>query len=161
MGIPVYMFLQDDRGSIIKGGVDIRGREHSVEVLGLHHSVHIPTDSNNGKFTGDRQHLPCLIEKEVDSSSPYLYRALSTGQNLKRIELKYYRINDAGQEVEYFNTLLENAKLVNLMPVMLDVKNPTKEKFNHMEIAEFRYEKITWRYLDGNIQHTDEWKKRA
>ena len=61
----------------------------------------------------------------------------------------------------YFNTLLENAKLVNLMPVMLDVKNPTKEKFNHMEIAEFRYEKITWRYLDGNIQHTDEWKKRA
>lgn len=63
MGIPVYMFLYDDGGNIIKGGVDIRGREYSVEVSGLHHSVHIPTDNHNGKFTGTCQHLPFLIEK--------------------------------------------------------------------------------------------------
>ncbi|WP_134705963.1 type VI secretion system tube protein TssD [Rahnella sp. CJA17(1/100)] len=161
MGIPVYMFLYDDSGNIIKGGIDIQGREYSVEVLGLHHSVHIPTDNHNGKFTGTRQHLPFLIEKEIDSSSPYLYKALSMGQALKRVELKYYRINDAGQEAEYFTILLENVKVVNLMPVMFDIKDPAKEKFNHMEIVEFRYQKITWLYLDGNIQHTDAWNERA
>src|SRR5688572_32343806 len=32
MGIPVYMFLYDDSGNIIKGGIDIQGREYSVEV---------------------------------------------------------------------------------------------------------------------------------
>ena len=127
MGIPVYMFLYDDSGNIIKGGIDIQGREYSVEVLGLHHSVHIPTDNHNGKFTGTRRHLPFLIEKEIDSSSPYLYKALSMGQALKRVELKYYRINDAGQEAEYFTILLENVKVVNLMPVMFDIKDPAKE----------------------------------
>ena len=83
------------------------------------------------------------------------------GQALKRVELKYYRINDAGQEAEYFTILLENVKVVNLMPVMFDIKDPAKEKFNHMEIVEFRYQKITWLYLDGNIQHTDAWNERA
>lgn len=161
MGIPVYMFLYDDGGNIIKGGVDIRGREYSVEVLGLHHSVHIPTDNHNGKFTGTCQHLPFLIEKEIDSSSPYLYKALSTGQTLTRVELKYYRINDAGQEVVYFTILLENVRVVNLMPVMFDIKDPAKERFNHMEIAEFRYEKITRKYVDGNIQYADAWNERA
>lgn len=161
MAIPVYMFMQDDGGNSIKGGVDIRGREYSVEVLGLHHSVHILTDDLSGKLTGARQHLPFLIEKELDSSSPYLYKALSSGLTLKRVELKYYKINDAGQEVEYFNTLLENASVVNIMPVLFDIKDPSKEKFNHMEIVEFRYEKITWLYLEGNVQHSDEWKKRA
>ncbi|MFZ4834311.1 Hcp family type VI secretion system effector [Rouxiella sp. Mn2063] len=161
MAIPVYMFMQDDGGNLIKGGVDIHGREYSVEVFGLHHSIHTPTDNANGKLTANRQHLPFLIEKEVDSSSPYLYKALGTGKILKQIELKYYRISNAGQEVEYFNTLLENARIVNLMPVMLDIKNPQKEKFNHMEVVEIRYEKITWHYLDGNIKYTDEWKTRA
>lgn len=98
-----------------------------------------------------------MIEKEVDSSSSYLYKALTTGQTLKSAELKFYRINHAGQEEEYFNVLLENVKIVNVMPVMLDIKDASKEKFNHMEVVKFRYEKITWHYLDGNIIHSDSW----
>ncbi|WP_428944501.1 type VI secretion system tube protein TssD [Pantoea sp. FN060301] len=155
MAIPVYMFMYDEGGNIIKGSVDVSGREHSVEVLGLHHSVSMPTDNHSGKITGNRNHLPFLIEKELDFSSAYLYKALTTGETLKSIELKYYRINDSGYEEEYFNTLLENARVVNVMPVMFDVKDIAKEKFNHMEVVEFRYEKITWHYLDGNIKYTD------
>lgn len=155
MAIPVYMFMYDDGGNVIKGSVDVSGREHSVEVLGLHHSVSMPTDHFSGKITGNRNHLPFLIEKELDFSSAYLYKALTTGETLKSVELKYYRINEAGYEEEYFNTLLENARVVNVMPVMFDVKNIAKEKFNHMEVVEFRYEKITWHYLDGNIKYTD------
>nr|WP_024966149.1 type VI secretion system tube protein TssD [Pantoea sp. IMH] len=155
MAIPVYMFMYDDGGNIIKGSVDVSGREHSVEVLGLHHSVSMPTNNFSGKITGNRNHLPFLIEKELDFSSAYLYKALTTGETLKSVELKYYRINDAGYEEEYFNTLLENARVVNVMPVIFDVKDIAKEEFNHMEVVEFRYEKITWHYLDGNIKYTD------
>lgn len=155
MAIPVYMFMYDDGGNIIKGSVDVSGREHSVEVLGLHHSVSMPINNFSGKIAGNRNHLPFLIEKELDFSSAYLYKALTTGETLKSVELKYYRINDAGYEEEYFNTLLENARVVNVMPVMFDVKDIAKEEFNHMEVVEFRYEKITWHYLDGNIKYTD------
>ncbi|KOY63235.1 hypothetical protein AM629_04530 [Photorhabdus heterorhabditis] len=99
------------------------------------------------------------IEKEVDSSSPYLYKALTTGQTLKSAELKWYKINEHGQEKEYFNTFMENVKVVNIVPVMLDIKDASKEKFNHMEIVELRYEKITWKHNDGNIIHADSWNE--
>lgn len=46
-------------------------------------------------------------------------------------------------EVEYFNTKLENVKVVKVNPLMHDIKNPAYEKHNHLEQIELRYEKIT------------------
>ena len=45
MAIPVYLWLKDDGGSDIKGSVDVRGREGSIEVTSLVNSVEIPTDN--------------------------------------------------------------------------------------------------------------------
>lgn len=160
MAIPVYLFLTDDAGNIVKGGVDIRGREKSIEVLGLHHGVFLPTDDLTGEISGMRNHLSYLIEKEIDCSSPWLYKALTSGRTFRTAELKFFQINTAGQEKEYFNTLLEDVKVVTILPVMHDIKDETKKQFNHMEAIEFRYRKITWKYLMGNIIHSDNWDER-
>ena len=106
MAIPVYLWLKDDGGADIKGSVDVKDREGSIEVVAQEHNLYIPTDNNTGKLTGTRIHTPFLFTKEIDSSSPYLYKAVTTGQTLKSAEFKWYKINDAGQEVEYFNTML-------------------------------------------------------
>ena len=160
MAIPAYLWLKDDGGADIKGSVDVQGREGSIEVVALDHDVYIPTDNNTGKLTGTRTHKPYIFTKEIDASSPYLYKAVTTGQTLKTAEFKFYRINDAGQEVEYFNITLDNVKLVRVAPLMHDIKEPSKEKHNHLERIEFRYEKITWTYKDGNIIHSDSWNER-
>ena len=160
MAIPVYLWLQDDGGAEIKGSVDVQGREGSIEVVAQQHSVYIPTDNNTGKLTGARVHTPFCFTKEIDVSSPYLYKAVTSGQTLKSAEFKWYRIDDAGQEVEYFNTKLENVKVVRVEPKMHDIKDPTKEKHNHLEMIELRYEKIIWTYKDGNIIHSDAWSER-
>lgn len=89
-----------------------------------------------------------------------MYKAVSTGQKLKSAEVKFYHINDAGQEVEYFSTLMEGVTVVSICPMMLDVKDPDYEKHNHLELVELLYEKITWRYVDGNIIHLDSWNDR-
>ena len=157
----VYLWLKDDGGADIKGSVDVQDREGSIEVVAQEHNLYIPTDNNTGKLTGTRIHTPFLFTKEIDSSSPYLYKAVTTGQTLKSAEFKWYRINDAGQEVEYFNTKLENVKVVKVNPLMYDIKNPAYEKHNHLEQIELRYEKITWTYKDGNIIHSDSWNERA
>ena len=141
MAIPVYLWLKDDGGADIKGSVDVKDREGSIEVVAQEHNLYIPTDNNTGKLTGTRIHTPFLFTKEIDSSSPYLYKAVTTGQTLKSAEFKWYKINDAGQEVEYFNTKLENVKVVKVNPVMHDVKDPSFEKHNHLERIELRYEK--------------------
>ncbi|HEY2452417.1 MAG TPA: type VI secretion system effector Hcp, partial [Scandinavium sp.] len=106
MAIPVYLWLKDDGGADIKGSVDVQDREGSIEVVAQEHKLYIPTDNNTGKLTGTRIHTPFEFTKEIDSSSPYLYKAVTSGQTLKSAEFKWYKINDAGQEVEYFNTKL-------------------------------------------------------
>lgn len=161
MAIPVYLWLKDDGGADIKGSVDVTGRECSIEVLAINHSVSLPTDNNTGKIAGKRIHNSFGFDKEIDSSSPYLYKAICTGQTLDSAEFRYYRINDAGQEELYFTATLEAVKVVSVMPLMYDIKSAYGEARNHLEAIELRYEKITWRYLDGNISHSDAWNERA
>ncbi|EQC2548761.1 type VI secretion system tube protein Hcp [Enterobacter sichuanensis] len=78
-----------------------------------------------------------------------------TGQPLKTAEFRWYRINDAGQEVEYYNMHLDNIHVVSVTPLMHDTKDPTKEKHNHLEVVERRNDKRTWTYCDGNVQFAD------
>jgi type VI secretion system secreted protein Hcp len=99
-----------------------------------------------------------MFEKEIDSASPYLYKAVATGQTLKEAEIKWYRISDAGQEEEYFNILMEDVKVISISPIMHDTRNCPGT--GHMESVALRYAKITWKYVDGNIQFTDAWNER-
>lgn len=160
MAIPAYLWLKDDGGALIKGAVDVQDREGSIEVLGFGHGLYLPTDSATGKITGTRIHSALNFEKEFDYSSPYLYKAVAKGQTLQSAEFKWYRINHAGQEEEYFNMLLENVKVVSVCPVMHNCKDVSTEKHNHLEVIALRYEKITWRHVDGNIIFSDAWNER-
>lgn len=83
MAIPVYLWLKDDGGADIKGSVDVKNHEGSIEVNGFTHNLRLPTDAFTGKVTGTRQHAPLVFQKEIDSSSPYLMKAVATGQTLK------------------------------------------------------------------------------
>lgn len=159
MAIPAYLWLRDDGSSLIKGSVDVHNREGSIEVTSFSHNLYIPTDGNTGKLTGTRVHGALMFEKEFDSSSPYLFKAVATGQTLQSAEFKWYRINDAGQEVEYYNMFLEGVKIVSVTPMMHDIKTVTN--VGHLEQIQLRYAKITWQYLDGNIRYTDAWNERV
>jgi type VI secretion system secreted protein Hcp len=160
MAIPAYLWLKDDGGTAIRGSVDVAGREGSIEILGLNHGVMLPTDNGTGKPTATREHAPFSFDKEIDASTPCLYRAVTSGQKLQSAEVKYYRIDDAGQEVEYFSTLMEGVTVISAGPVMYDIHSAYGEKRHHLNLVEFIYEKITWRYVDGNIIHSDSWSER-
>lgn len=142
-GYSCLPWLKDDGGADLKGSVDVHNREGSIEVIGFGHGLFLPTDNNTGKITGTRIHSAITFEKEFDYSSPYLYKAVATGQ-----------------EVEYFNMFLQSVKVVSVCPVMHDCKNPAMEKHNHIEAVSLRYEKITWKHCDGNIIFSDSWNDR-
>ncbi|NUU67033.1 Hcp family type VI secretion system effector [Enterobacteriaceae bacterium BIT-l23] len=161
MPIPAYMWLKDDGGADIKGSVDVQDREGSIEVVGFSHGLNLPVDSNTGKITGTRSHSPVIIEKEFDSSSPYLYKAVAKGQTLKSAEIKWYRINHAGQEEAYFVMLFEGVKITGVNPGMPNAKLSGNSQINHMESVSMMYERVTWRYVDGNVQYTDDWNMRS
>lgn len=159
MAIPAYLWLKDDGGALIKGSVDVRHREQSIEITSFSHNLYIPTDGNTGKLTGTRVHGALMFEKEFDSSSPYLMKAVATGQTLQSAEFKWYRINDAGQEVEYYNMFLEGVTVVSVTPMMHDTRTVTNA--GHLEQVQLRYAKITWTFKDGNIRYSDAWAERV
>ena len=157
MPIPLHLWLKDSNGGDIRGSSLVAGREGSIEVLGFKHGMHAPADGVTGKLLGSRLHMPVLIEKEIDRSSPMLYLALARGQTLKSAEIKWYRVDDSGREVEYFNMMLGNVKVVSVMPKVSNIKEDAALAYNHVEQVKLRYEEITWSYLDGNLQYRDAW----
>lgn len=161
MAIPVYLWLTDDAGNSVKGLVDVKSREGSIEILELMHAVELPIDDLTGKITGTRFHGEMAFRKEIDCSSLYLYQGLTSGRNFRTAQFRYYRINYNGQEEEYFRTTLENCRATEIESFMLDIKDPQFEKQTHQEYVSLSYEKITWHYIDGNIIHNDSWKERG
>lgn len=63
MAIPAYLWLKDNGGADIRGSVDVRHREGSIEIFGFGHGLHLPTDSNTGKITGTRIHSALVLKK--------------------------------------------------------------------------------------------------
>lgn len=101
-----------------------------------------------------------MLEKEIDYSTPYLYKAEATGQTLKSAELRFYHINYAEQEICYYTVLMEDVKITGVNCGVPNVKISGNDKMNHVESISLQYEKITWRIVDGNIMFTDAWNER-
>ncbi|PWK42544.1 Hcp family type VI secretion system effector [Pleionea mediterranea] len=159
MAIPAYMWMKDDQGNDIKGSVTVAEREGSIEVIHFDHELRIPTDNDTGELTGTRKHEPFVFTKSIDASSPYMYKACSNGQTLKELVLRWYRIDETGTEKEYFQHKLENVKITSIKPKMHNVKDLDKERYPHLEEVAIRYGKITWNYLEGNIEFSDSWSE--
>ena len=157
MAIPAYMWLKDDQGNDVQGSVSVSGREGSIEVLAFEHQLRIPTDGDTGELTGTRKHEPFVITKAYDAATPYLYKACSNGQTLQSLVLSWFKIDETGTEVEYFRHTLEGVKVTSVKPVMANVKDLEKERYPHLEEVAIRYQKVTWTYLDGNIEFSDSW----
>lgn len=158
MAVPVHLFLTDDGGSVIKGASDVLDREGSIELRDFHHSLTLPTDPMTGRVTGTRQHSPFQFTKEIDSASPYLFKAAATGQTLQTAEFRFYHIDYAGQEVEYYRITLEKVKVISVSPMMHDTRDCPGT--GHMEEVALNYEKITHLYKDGNLLAHDSWNER-
>ncbi|ALB56674.1 type VI secretion system tube protein Hcp [Cronobacter universalis] len=160
MAVPAHLWLYDASGALICGGSGVAGREGSIEVQSFGHGLSVPFDGNTGKLTATRVHNLMNIEKEFDKSSPYLYRAVATSEKLQRAIIRWYRINHAGMEEEFFQMILEDVRITGIHPNMQNFKHPEGLLSTPVESVGLIYNKITWKYLNGNIQYTDAWNSQ-
>ncbi|WP_329601607.1 type VI secretion system tube protein TssD [Paraburkholderia antibiotica] len=116
------------------------------------HDVNLPVDAVNGKITGARSHSPVSFEKEFDSATPYLYKAVAKRRTLRSAEKK-------GKS--YFVMTLEGVKICGINPDMTNTKLAQASALNHVEPVSMMYDRITWHYLDGNIKYTDSRNERG
>jgi type VI secretion system secreted protein Hcp len=157
MPMPAHLTLQGEKQGKIDGSCEMQGREDTILVEGMTHEVSIPRDPQTGLATGKRIHGPLTITKVFDKSSPKLYQALVTGEHLKNVTVKWYRINPQGQEEHYFTHVLTDAIIVSIRPWMANCLDPKTESFTHMEDLSFTYKKIKWTWEIDGIESEDSW----
>ncbi len=157
MPTPSYAWIKDNTGADIKGSVEIADREGSIEIMEFHHNLHIPTDPHTGRLTGVRMHSPAVMIKAFDHSSPFLYKACCEGQTLNEVTIKWYTIDESGTEKVYFIHKLEHVKVAAMKAFMPNTKDIDKERYVHLEEVSLVYGKISWVFVDGNVEYVDEW----
>lgn len=157
MALPSFMTLKGEKQGDIKGSCTLKGREDTILVQAFKHEVKIPTDIQTGLSTGKRMHMPFKVVKEFDKSSPLIYTALCTGEHMKSVTLKFYRIAAKGTEEHYFTITLEDAVVVSVVPSKPSCLDKAVSAYPDMEEVSFTYRKIAWRHEVDKTEGQDDW----
>jgi type VI secretion system secreted protein Hcp len=163
---PILIIYGPD-GKPIRGPVDITDRE-TPDLTGCYgeefeHTVYIMLkDAFYTLVYGVdfvRKHTPIRIVKQIDKMSVPLMNYFKSGTFLPKAEIHWYSHNENHSKTEeYFRMTLEHVRLHSVFYKMPNVKDATFERYNHLEELQLMYQKITWKYLKGNLLYTDIWK---
>ena len=145
-------FTQDSVGSIYQ-----EGHEDQILVQAFAHQVIIPRDPQSGQPTGQRVHKPLMISKVFDKSSPLLFSALTTGEEVS-CRLEWLRTSSAGTQEHYFTIELEGATIVDIQSRMPNCQDPENAHFTHLEDVHFTYRKIIWTHEVAGTSGSDDWR---
>ena len=158
--MPTYAYLKikGQKQGEIKGSVIQKGREGLIQVMAAIHDVISPRDAQSGLPTGQRQHKPLTITKEIDRSTPLLRQALITNETLTEWELQFFKPTSSGVETRYFVIKLTNAAVASARLVMPDAVDVATKYLPTYEELAFTYQKIEWTWIDGGITAQDEWQ---
>ena len=156
MPMPGNLTLVGREQGQIEGSCDIEGREDTILVQAFKHTVDLPSNEH-GVPSGRRIHRPLMITKEVDKSTPKLYQALCTGELMSEATLRWYRMDGAGDEVQFFTVMLQNALIVKLESWVPDMFDKNYASYGNMEHLWFTYEVIRWTWEEDGIEYEERW----
>ncbi len=154
MPLPIYAKFDG-----IEGSCQVKGREKTVEVLAFNHLVTIPVDEKDATATGARRHGAIELTANIDKAYVNLMKACCTSTPIKKVELDFYMIDEQGKQKKYFTIKLEKARVTDVRTWFPNVDDQPTARYKHMVTYGLRYEKITWTFVDGNIEFSDAWKE--
>lgn len=155
MGNIAYMSLFNSDQQKIFGCSRVYNREGCIEIQKIEYNINRAIDSQTGKSHSARRHQPFSILKEIDRSSPELFQSCAAGRLLKTARIDLYKIDDEGEEVNYFTYTLENVRVISITPV-ISALTDSKD----MEAVSFSFENITLAFHEGNLTACDSWTQR-
>ncbi|HEY4292363.1 type VI secretion system tube protein Hcp [Luteibacter sp.] len=134
-------------------GPDIKGessdKDHSgwIELSSWQHHLFQPTcpvaSTSGGHAVERTQHGALTVIKEMDSSSPMLFQALSGGTTFQSAQMDLYRSAGDGKRVKYLEIQLKNV-MISQIGMGGDGSLPT-------ETIALKYAAIQWKYQKQNI----------
>ena len=167
MPVPAYLSVTGEHQGLITAGnftessvgnIYQEGHEDECLVEAFTHTIMLPRDPQSGQPSGQRVHKALKITKVIDKSSPLLFRALTAGERLPKVEMKFYRTSAAGTMEHYFTIALEDAIIVDITSYMPNCQDPSQEHFTHLEDVSFTYRKIIKTHEIASTAESDDWR---
>ena len=157
MPMPCYLTLEGQTQGKIEGSCEVSGHQGKIMIQAVEHSIEIPKSPQTGLPSGKRQHLGLTVTKEIDKSSPKLFQALCSGEQMRRVILEYYRISPRGTEEKYYTVELQNAILTSIRTWVPNCLIRDNLQLGHMEDVSLTYETIIWTWEPDGIEAQDSW----
>src|SRR3954470_7294461 len=86
-----FMRIRAQKSGDIKGSITQKGHENQIGVIAASHEIVSPRDAASGLPTGKRMHKAFVITKEVDKSSPLLYKLIASNETLSEVTIQFMR----------------------------------------------------------------------
>jgi len=157
MALNAYLRVVGTKQGEIKGSVTQKGREGRIAVIALEHEFLSPRDARTGMASGQRQHNPLTIRKEMDRASIGLRTMLIGNETAKDWELQLFRAAPTGVETNYLTIRLTNAGIASIDMTMPNNKDAELTKLETYEEIAFVYQRIEWTWVDGGLVAQDDW----
>ncbi|MDR2302493.1 MAG: Hcp family type VI secretion system effector [Deltaproteobacteria bacterium] len=170
MPVPAYLSITGERQGLITqgnfteasvGNIYQEGHEDETLVEAFEHQIVLPRDPQSGQPTGQRVHKPLKITKVIDKSSPLLFRALTSGERLPDVTMKFYRTSASGTMEHYFTIQLEDAIIVDITSYMPNCQDPGQAHFTHLEDVYMTYRKIIKTHEVASTSESDDWRTQS
>jgi type VI secretion system secreted protein Hcp len=180
MALNAYLILKGQKQGNINGSVTLKGRENTIALHAASHAIVTPRDPQSGLPTGQRMHKPFVVTKEIDKSSPLIYQAMVTNENLTSVQILYWAaslpaaslpaiplpvapipVGLAGTEKQIYSITLTNANIAEIDHRMYNNTDANLANMPVQEEISFTYQKIQWTWADGSVTSGDDWEARV
>jgi type VI secretion system secreted protein Hcp len=134
------------------------GRDKTIECVSYAQHVQTAREAGSAMATGRRQHMPIVITKRIDKSSPILMKALTDNQSLEA-EFKFFRPNPSGDGTteQFYTVVLKDARISEIKQHVPDAFSPAAHAAPPMEEVQFVFHTINWTFNPSGAQHEDKW----
>lgn len=156
-----YMSITGKRQGLISAGCSSLssignkcqiGHEDEVMILAYSHNM---VTGNDGGVSGDRgNHMPIMITKNIDKSSPLLASALHEREEVE-CTINFYRTSPAGGQDKYYSIRLTGAKIVHVslqVPHSIHMNDAEPQ-----ELVSIRYRDISWTHIQAGTSAYSTW----
>lgn len=158
-----YMSITGKRQGLISAGCSGQrsignkcqlGHQDEIMVLAYSHDM---LTGNDGSVTGGRgRHMPIMITKAIDKSSPLLASALHEGEELDCI-INLYRTSSTGGQERYYSIHLTDARIAHIsqqVPHAIRMNDAEPQ-----ELVSIRYRNIAWAHVPAATSAYSTWMK--
>ena len=156
-----YMSITGKRQGLISAGCSSLssignkcqiGHEDEVMILAYSHNM---ITGNDGGVSGDRgNHMPIMITKNIDKSSPLLASALHEREEVE-CTINFYRTSPAGGQDKYYSIRLTGVKIVHVslqVPHSIHMNDAEPQ-----ELVSIRYREISWTHIQAGTSACSSW----